>query len=80
MADDQAAKVTSSEVTKVTSDKPKNPKRVEQGKRLAQISKEAKKEKMRKRVLEESAQNTNNKNLYVGDGAVVAGGVATYFL
>ena len=43
----------SEEVTKVTSEKPKDPKRVAQGKRLAQISKEAKERKMRSRIEQE---------------------------
>ena len=44
-------------VTKITSDKPKDPKRVAQGKRLVEISREAKERKMRERVQAENAQN-----------------------
>ena len=59
-------------VTKITSDKPKDPKRVAQGKRLAVISKEAKERKMRERMQAENAQNNSYwTNVVLGATAVV---------
>ena len=75
----------SEEDNKITSvvKKEKNPKRVEQGKRLAAISKEAKERKKleRENAIKESLDNNDN-NMIVG-GLVVATvlvGAAVYFL
>ena len=66
-------------VAKITSDKPKDPKRVAQGKRLAVISKEAKERKMRERVQAENAQNSSYwTNIMLGTTAIGAIGYVVY--
>lgn len=57
-------------VTKITSDKPvkiKDPKRVAQGKKLTEISKQAKERKMRERI----EQETQEEGWYIPFGYVV---------
>ena len=67
-------------VTKITSDKPKDPKRVAQGKKLAVISKEAKERKMRERVQAENAQNSSYwTNIMLGTTAVGVIGYVVYY-
>ena len=77
----------SEEASKITSvvKSEKNPKRVEQGRRLAAISKEAKERKKleRENAIKESLYNNDNNNNVLVGGLVVATvlvGAAVYFL
>ena len=65
-------------VTKITSNKPKDPKRVAQSKRLAEISRAARERKMRERVVAEQQQNITWSRVALVAAVIGATGYPAY--
>ena len=63
-----------------TVEKVKDPKRVEAGKKLAQISKHAKERKLREKIQRDNVKEENSDYLYyVAIGGLVLTGISSYY-